>query len=120
MVSLVAESTAAYRAFTVIVREVVEYRVTVDPDHPDWQPYLGPEEDWVADLDSCAGETEGPIERAVRARDAFPIRAWREVFYDEEAPEARHTCPECSPTHPRGTPCARDRATPQKPERGAS
>lgn len=110
---------SASRAFTVIVREVVEFRVTVDPDHPDWAPYLGPVDDWVADLDSCASETEGPVERAVRAPDSNVIGAWREVFYDEDAPESQGSCPECSPTHARGTPCARDLETPPSPDRPA-
>jgi len=83
-----ADASGPFRAFTVIVREVVEHRITVDPDQSQWS-WLGPEDDWLSDLDTVAGETEGPVEIAVRADPTSTvIGAWREVIEDDDPPAA--------------------------------
>lgn len=68
----------------VRVREVIEWELLVDTTAPEWS-WLAEttenQDEWVAALDDRASETEGPVERAVRAPEASPTGAWREVEF---------------------------------------
>lgn len=64
------------------VREVVEWELLVDTQTPQWSWLAEMTEDqdeWVAQLDDMAGDTEGVVEQAIRADS--PVNAWREVEY---------------------------------------
>jgi hypothetical protein len=69
----------------VRVREIVEWEAVIDTTQPQWawlaESTENPDE-WVAALDDCAGETEGPVEREIcRSSSASATAAWREVEY---------------------------------------
>lgn len=66
----------------VRVRETVEWELLVDTTTPEWSwlaESTGDPDEWVANLDDLASETEGAVERAIRS--ASPSGAWREVEY---------------------------------------
>lgn len=67
----------------VVVTETIEYELTLEPTDPNWSwllDYWHDPDEVVAALDDVASNTDGSVEKAIRA-SVGPSGSWRDVTH---------------------------------------